>query len=158
MARNVSSTFLSSVNAADADEVFLVLLTIDHADLSSPIRVTSDSVDTVSNGNTFQTFPFQIRLPTDDDDSRGALASVTIDAVDRRVVEAARTISGVPKVTIEVVLASDPDTIEISWPDFNLANHRADSDTISGELVLELLDQEPFPSGRFDPVGFPGLF
>lgn len=158
MARNVSAAFIEAVNATNTTEVFLGLVTIDHPDLDVPIRVTTDSVKTLSEGQEYLPFPFTLRLPTDEDDARGALAQIQIDAVDRRIVTAARQISGVPKVDISIVLASNPDAVEVSWPTFNLSNFRAQADTITGDLVFELLEQEPFPGDRFDPTLFPGLF
>lgn len=158
MSRALSSTFVEAVNAAETDEAFLVLVTIDDADLSDPIRVTSDAVQTVSGGDTYQPFPFEVELPDDTDDMGGALARLRMDAVDRRVVEAVRRVSGVPEVTLEVVLASDPDTVEISWPVFSLSNARYGDQAIEADLTLEVLDQEPFPGPAFNPALFPGLY
>jgi len=158
MSRALSSTFVEAVNSTETGEVFLILVTISHPDLANTIRITSDSVDTVSNGNTFVSFPFRASLPDDSEEASGALAKLTIDAVDRRVVEAVRKISGVPDVEIDIVLASDPDQLEASWPTFKMSNARYDKMTIEGDLVLELLDQEPFPADSFDPARFPGMF
>lgn len=159
---SLSSTFVEAVNAAETDEAFLVLVTIDDADLSDPIRVTSDSVKTEKSssegGDVYQPFPFEVELPDDTDDMGGALARLRMDAVDRRVVEAVRRVSGVPEVTLEVVLASDPDTVEVSWPTFSLSNARYGDQAIEADLTLEVLDQEPFPGPAFNPALFPGLY
>lgn len=106
----------------------------------------------------YQPFPFELELPDDTDDMSGALARLRVDAVDRRVVEAVRRIGGVPSVDVEIVLASDPDTVELSWPTFSLSNVRYDAMKIEGDLVLEVLDQEPFPADAFNPDLFPGAF
>jgi hypothetical protein len=158
MPQQLSSQFIEAVNASETDEAFLVLLTITHAELPEPIRVTSDSVETVSQGNTFVPFPFKIALPEVDSDSSGILASIEIDGVDPRIVKALRKIQSYPMFKVEVVLASSPDTIEVTWPQFKLSNAKYDAQSVTGDLVLELLDQVPFPSGKFDPARFPGLF
>lgn len=162
MSRSLSSTFVQAVNAAETDEVFLVLLTVNHEDLAAPLKVTSDSVETTKSssagGDTYDPFPFEIELPLDDEDLSGALARLRIDAVDRSFVEAVRRIGGVPKVDVEIVLASDPDTVEATWPTFALSNGRYDATTIEGDLVLEVFAQEPFPGDKMDPGLFPGLF
>lgn len=162
MARTLSTKFVEAVNAAETDEAFIALVTISHDDLDTPIKVTSDSVKTEQSssagGDTFEPFPFELDLPDDTDDMSGALARLRIDAVDRRVVEAVRKIGGVPSVDVEIVLASDPDTVELSWPTFSLSNVRYDAMKIEGDLVLEVLDQEPFPTDSFNPQLFPGAF
>ena len=157
MSRAVSVTLKSAVNAPETGEAFLVLVTIDHADLAAAIRVTSDGVDTVSNGNTFVAFPFEISLP----DSRveGApRAKLTIDNVDRQIVQAVRDISTAADVTVDVVLASDPDTVEASFPDFKLRDVTFDALTVTGELTVEHFAGEPYPAAIFSPANFPGLF
>jgi len=159
MSRALSSTFVEAINSTETDEVFLILVTISHPDLVDPIRVTSDSVKTtLSDGTEYIPFPFRASLPDDSEEASGALAKLTIDAVDRRVVEAVRKISGIPDVELSIVLASDPDTTEAAWPTFKMSNARYDKMTIEGDLVLELLDQEPFPADSFDPARFPGMF
>lgn len=158
MSRNVSAEFVEAVNAAETDEAFLVLLKLDGKELDDPIRLTSDSVDTSSRGNTYVHFPFKVELPKDNDDTGGTLARLKVDAVDRRVVNAARRVRGQPEVELEVVLASDPESVEISWPVFKLANARYGDTAIEGDLTLEVLDQEPFPSQNMNPGLFPGLF
>jgi hypothetical protein len=155
---SLSSTFVNAINAPRTDEAFLVLLTIDHPDLASPLRLTTDGVDTTSNGNTFVPFPFDIALPRQDDETSGALARLTIDNADRRVTEALRSVNSAPQVDLEVVLASDPDTVEATWPTFQLTNARVTLETVEGDLVLEIYDQTAFPSARMDPENFPGIF
>ena len=61
--RTLSSAAQAAVFAAQTGEAFLVLLELNHADLATPIRVTSDAVATVSNGDTYTPFPFFISLP-----------------------------------------------------------------------------------------------
>lgn len=157
MSRSVSLTLRQAANAPETGEVFLVLLTIDHPDLPVPLRVSSDGVDTLSRGETFVACPFGLTLP-DDGDERPPKARLTIDNVDRAIVKAVRGITTAPRVLIEVVLASDPDLVEASFPDFELQEARFDALTVEGELGLESFFREPYPAQRFTPAGFPGLF
>lgn len=157
MSRSTSSTFRQAIYAQQTDEAFLVLLTLDHDDLGSPIRVTSDAVDTISNSNTFSHCPFQISLP-DDTDEHVTEARLTIDNIDRSVVEALRSISSPPEVTIQLVLASDPDTIEAEFADFLLKDADYDDLVVTGRLSLDHLMNEPIPGDVMDPSRTPGLF
>ena len=57
MSRSVSNTFKSTAFGSQTDEAYLVLIKIDHDDMENPIRVTSNGVITVSNGETFHPYP-----------------------------------------------------------------------------------------------------
>lgn len=157
MSRNVSLTTRQALYDQETGESFLLLVTINHDDLPQPIRVSSDEVDTVSRGNTFQKCAFEITLP-DDVEERAPRARVRIGNVDRQIVKTIREIQTAPTITIEVVPGSDPDTVEAAFPDFILSDVSYDALVIEGEMSLDELLSEPFPSGRFDPARFPGLF
>ncbi len=59
---------------------------------------------------------------------------------------------------MEVVMASDPDTVESVISGFKLTNIKADALTVEGELTITPFENEPFPSGSFTPGDFPGIF
>jgi hypothetical protein len=59
---------------------------------------------------------------------------------------------------MKVVMFSHPDTVEVTFPNFRLDSITYDSMVISGDLSIDLMDKEPFPSGTFTPAYFPGLF
>lgn len=157
MSRNISATGKQALFSQETSEVFLILITIDHADLAQPIRVTSDSVDTVSRGNTFVAFPFELDLPTDTFDAPPR-ARLTIDNIDRQIVQAVRDISSPAEVLMEIILASAPDNVEVSFPDFKLSNVNYDALTVSGDLIVEDFSAEPYPARVFGPADFPGIF
>ena len=153
----ISEDFRRAAYAENTDEVFIVLLTIEHDDLVAPIRVSSDAVDTPSRNQTFTAYPFEVTLP---DAREGALprAFLRIDNVDRQIVEAIRAISEAVTVTIEIVLASDPDFVEVCYPGFRLRKVAWDAFVIEGELTLRHKADEPYPANRFTPSAYPGLF
>lgn len=157
MSRDTSTTFRNAVMAQETGEVPLLLLTLDHADLSVPIRVVNNSKDIVSGGETFIAFPMEITL-ADDPEERMPQASISIDNVDRSIVTAVRTITSAPTITIELILASDPDTIEASYDNFTMKSISYDSLTVTGTLTIEDFTLEPFPGGSMLPGNFAGLF
>jgi hypothetical protein len=157
MSRTVTQAFKQAVFAEETEEAFLILLTIDHTDLSAPIRVVDNMQDITSRGDLFVGFPFEIALPSDTDDGPPR-ARLRIDNVDQSIVQALRSISSAPSVHMELVRASDPDTVEADFPDFELKVGRYDVLTVEGELGQESYLAEPYPAGRFDPARFPGLF
>lgn len=157
MSRTVSSLTRQALYAAETGEAFLILLTLNHASLSTPIRVTSDSVETTSRGNVFAAFPFELVLP-DDQDKVSPRARLVIDNIDRQIVQAVRTLSSAPTVLIEIVRAESADTVEAQFVDFKLTNVSYDSHRVEGVLTIEDFTAEPFPAATFSPSLFPSLF
>jgi len=157
MSRTLTLATRQAVNAAETEEVFLVLLTITVAGSAQPIRVVNDHANLVSRGQTFAGFPFEIELPGETEDSVPTVR-LRIDAVDRSVIAAIRAASGDVDASIEVVRAAAPDTVEAG--PFRLRLTRCDYDAlvIEGELASEDVLNEPFPAGQYIPADYPGLF
>jgi len=153
----LSSQMIQDMASQETGEAVLVLLTIEHADLVTPIRVTSDGVQTISNGNTFEPCPFRIVLPAEVENEPFEM-QLEIDNVDRRVIDTLRTLKSSPTVRVQVVRASTPDTIEYEAFGFELKGADADMYTVRGRLVRQDLISEPYPAGRFTPYLFPGLY
>ena len=157
MSRTLSSAVLQSLYAQETDEVYLVLITISHEELADDIRVSSDMVDTVSRGDTYVAYPFEIALPSDEEGAPPR-TQVVIDNVSKEIADNLRAITSPASFTIEVVRGADPDTVEISWDNFQLRNIKGDVFQISGELNIEDVTQEPFPADTFTPAKYRGLF
>ncbi|HOS41941.1 MAG TPA: DUF1833 family protein [Spirochaetota bacterium] len=157
MARNTSATFQRAVFAQETDEVFIILLEISHADLAEPIRVCNNSKDIVSNGKTYTAFPFLTATASEHDDQLSTVP-LMIDNVGREVVEAIRTITSAPDVTMSVVLASDPDTVEAGPWSYKLRDVRYNAQIVEGQLGHEDILNESYPEGQYDPAGYPALF
>lgn len=157
MSRNLSLSAINAINSEETDEVFLILLTISHASLATPIRVTSDNVDTVSRGNLFVAYPFELSLP-EDSETLSARASLKIDNVDRSIIASIRNMNNSPDILMEIIRAASPDIVEASFPDFKMTNISYDVLTVSGDLTIEDFTAEPYPADRFAPAYFPSLF
>jgi hypothetical protein len=157
MSRCLSGATRQSLHAAETGDAFLILLTLSHGDLAEPIRVTSDAVTTISRGDRFAPFPFEIILP-DDLDNRAGGARLAIDNIDRQIVRAVRNLSSAPSVLIEIIRAAAPDVVEAQFIDFKLTHVSYDAARVEGDLTIEDFTAEPFPSAIFSPGLFPGLF
>lgn len=153
----LSDTMRGAMFAEETGDGLLALLTISHVDLAAPIRVVHNQVDITSRGDTFTAFPFELVLPTNSPDSPPR-ARLTIDNVSREIGQAIRTVSSAPTVLIEVVRISDNDAVELSFPALKLKNVRFDVAKVTGDLVSEDLQLEPYPAYAFSPAHFPGLF
>ena len=157
MSRSVSSAFLQAALAQETGEVYVVLVEIDHADLVTPIRAARSNANVLHNGNTYHGMWFETDLP---DDLEEQLPEITlvIQNVDRAVVEAVRTVSSAPTVTVKVVLASDPDTVEAGPWVMTLRQAAYNALTVSGSVLGPDILTEPYPGDAMTPANFPGLF
>lgn len=156
MPNPLSSTATESAFAENTDKVWLTLVTIDHDDLATPIRVVDNTEDVVSRGETFVAFAFEVALPGESETEIGE-ARLRVDNVDRQIVNAIRSIAGPPDVTIEVILADDPDTVEIALPPMKMRGVTYDKNTVEGSLRFEDITSEPIAE-TITPERFPGLF
>jgi len=166
MSRDTSVTFRQAAYGQETDEVFLVLIKINHEDFVGlslePLRFTSNGVDTTSTvdggSETYSSYPFRIILPSNVEVGI-THGSIVIDNIDRSIVSAIRQISSEPcEVSIWVVLASSPNTIEAEFTGFRFANVDYNKLIVSGEITIENFLSEPFPGDTFLPSTFPGLF
>lgn len=153
----ITATTRGEMFASEADEGLLVLLTINHVDLSVPIRVVANQENIVSRTEDFIAFPFDIVLPTMAEGSPPR-AQLTIDNVSLEIAQAIRQVSSAPTVLIEVVRTDNFDSVELSFPELKLQNVRWDAGQVSGDLTSEDLQLEPYPADAFVPSNFPGLF
>ena len=164
----ISENFRRAAFSQETDVAVIVLLTLSTEDLPDNIRVCNVPVEKfsdlgeniyglVSNGQRFLFLPFDIELPQDD--KTGAVsAKLTIDNVNRQIVQYARETKKPINVTVQVVLSNDLDYVEFESSDFKLTNVSYNGFSVSGDLSIDYLGLEPFPCGRFTPSGFPGLF
>lgn len=164
--RGLSAAAKQAMFAPQTGEAFIVLLTFSHPSLTDDIRVASDNLTdlpvaggkgVISNGLEYVYCPFAFQLPQEDNTGL-ASASLTVDNIDRRITQAVRQANSAIDVKIQIILASSPDLVEISLDDFQLRRCSYNALTITGDLTLEYFDQEPFPSKRFTPADFPGMF
>lgn len=158
MPRVLSSAALQAAYAQQTADGFLILIHISHPALSSDIYVTSDIVPTVSQGITYAPFPFDVTLP-DDDPDKPPTASLTIDAIDRSIIAAIRSMGVTPAtLTIDIVTMSTPDVVEMTSGAMTLRNVTYDALTVTGQMSYEEILQEPFPGDDVSPLTLPGVY
>lgn len=156
MSRTFSTNFSEAITAQATSEVPLVLLTLDHETFTSPVRVVNNTVAISSNGNVFQPYPFEVEFPSETD--RIQEARVRIDNVNRLVIEKVRTIQSPAEATFQIVLASDPDTIEQEYGPLQVLNADISLQTVTFSIGAEPVAYEQFPPARYTPQVAPGLF
>lgn len=155
--RQLSPVLLRAMFAESTTEVVLALLTISHPNLVDPIRVVNNTEAIISQGYTWAAFPFEITLPNEADDELPVM-TLKIDNTDRQIVTVVRNLVGAPDITLDLIVASQPDIVEATFTGFKLKNVNYDNLTVEGELRLEEVLSEPYPKDCFTPALFPGAF
>ena len=158
--RRVSPVALRAMLAQETEEVFLGALTITHPSFAAPYRLVCDQMPLNRASGTFEPFAFQITLPSEQDDQVPQV-TLTIDNVDNQILASIRNLppGARPQVMLEVVLASQPDTVECGPYEYALLSVDYDVSQISGTLGYEddLLNTS-IPGDTYTPTNSPGLF
>lgn len=158
--RTLSTAALASIHAQETDEVWLVLLRLKHANIlpAGVLRCVNNTVDITggSDNQLYTAYPFHLDLPGEDPE-QPSVARLRIDNVDRRIVQEVRGLPTPPTVDLEVILASQPTTVEISFSDLTLRAIDFDAFEVTGTLTQEEIFSEPV-SLEMTPSRFPSLF
>lgn len=118
-------------------EAFLILLTISHAHLEVPIRLTSDAVNTTSRGNSFIALPFEPVSP-DDQESKTPNASLIINDIDGQVFQAVRNLTSSPNILIEFVRVTAPEVVKLQFVgSITSVNTFTDSQAVQLDLAIK---------------------
>jgi hypothetical protein len=157
MPRILTPTAAQAILARETAEVFLVCLTISGPGLDT-LRAVNNTQPIVRSMGTYHPYPFEAVLP-EDTDSASPQVQLRIDNVDRQVTRALREYAGVPKCTLEVILASDPDTVEVGPFEFSILSADYDAVMISVQLGYEedFLNQA-VPAQTYTPTNSAGMF
>ncbi len=151
---------LRAVLAQETEEVFLMCLTIQHPSFTAPYRLVTDMKPLVRAAGTFEPFAFTLTLPTQDDDSQ-AQVQMTIDNVDNRILQSVRNLPAGyrPDLTVEVVTASEPDSLVAGPLDFKMLSISYDESSINATIGFEddILNTA-IPGDNYTPTNSPGLF
>lgn len=166
--QSMSPAALRAVFSPESSDTLIVLITLSGGNITSPIYLADNytkrlyandeevAYGLTSRGIDYYFLPFSMSLPTEED--AAPRAQLTINDVNGRVLPHVRRLQTAPTVKIELVLASNPDYVEVDFGEFLLANISYSGPSITGELTLESFEMEPFPCDTFTPSYFPGLF
>lgn len=170
--RIIAQRHLTDLDRPDSPNALLWLLTIDHPNLSEPIRVVSDYFEYLIGGALYLAMPFEVQPLTDNDQQ--TFAQLRMQNIDRRIGQALdRDLAGIRAVvTATAHMSSDFDlSVEPRVPlniddlpaiyhfeQFELADVQVNAVDITGKISLVDVTQEPWPFTRATADRFPGLF
>lgn len=167
MSRIVSTGFRENVESIAAEDLPVFLVTISHATLEQPIRVNSDIVDYVYNGDTYYGSAVAFSLLTDDESP--PQAKISIHNVDPRIGEAVLAISSAPRMDFDLVMKSDftdddprtaigTPTVELSVRHLFLRNVSCNALMLTADIGSYDITSEPWPKLRSTAEFVPDLF
>ncbi|WP_263418666.1 DUF1833 domain-containing protein [Terriglobus albidus] len=160
MSRNLSPRALQSMLAEETEEVYLMCETLSHSSFEDDYRLVMNNECIQRAAGEFQPFAFQLNLPAEQDDSAPQVQQ-TIDAVDTEILNAIRTLPAGERVNakVEIVLASQPDTVEVGPIDFKILQADADASQVTATLGFDddFLNAS-FPAVQYTPSNSPGIF
>jgi len=158
MSRSLSLAAFISAYAQETNEPWIALLTIDHTELDEPMRFALNGEDITSRGEVFKASWFDVILP-DDTADRPSQAQITFPNVAREMTALLELSLTPPTMVIELILASYPDDVEISWPALTLqTGTKYNSQSVTGSLTGKRMLRETYPKGVVSPAYFPGAF
>lgn len=161
-----------SLMAQETTEREICLLTITHPDFDRTLYLSTDPTEylfdeettgtpvygTKSRGRDYVYLPMSPTLPSSDSETPPT-GTFSISNVSREIAPYLLVVNDeYPKITVEVVMASDPDTVTQIWPEFDLATASMNADTVDVQIGLNSANTEPVPWLRFVPAYFPNLF
>lgn len=155
MPRNLTPTQARAILAQETAEVFLPCLKIEAGDT---FRIVNNTDAIMRADGEYQPYPFRPQFP-DDDDEQGSGVTITVDNVERDVSRMLRDYQGVPKATLELITADEPDSPVLGPCEFSILG--ADVDVM--QVSLSLGHEEDFlnqrvPAQTYNPSNSQGLF
>lgn len=152
----MSTAAKAALFAQETDEALIVLITLNQPSWAQPLRLAQWDQDVTSRGNVYLGARVEVVLPEMGRDGVGpgklALRVVTAD-----LIALIRTINGPIEVTLEIVRAADPDTVELPAQVLEVAEIPWTMNEIEMPLVFADLATQRYPADIMGPAIFPGL-
>lgn len=156
MSRNVSANLRGQFYDEESTDPFLTLFTLTHSSFGT-IRLVNNSTDIVSNGNTFTAFPVRLKLPNDDNNTIRKV-EIEFDNVSREIIDELRSVQDPIGVSLQLVLASAPSTIEIEYDELQLRAIEYTTENIKGQVLSDDFLNTTLGVEKYAPGNFPGIF
>ncbi|MHC2016303.1 hypothetical protein [Methylobacterium sp. CM6247] len=169
MGRVVSLNARLAANAGNTDQIPVLLVTIRHPSLASPVYLSSDPTARISveplvygtkhAGNDYLFVLVGAVLPDDQRDSPPK-TTLTFENVDKDMAAVLRGVTPgtYASVDLEVVLARSPEVTEASFTKLRGVRGSYDAAQVSLDISREPFTSEPMPDGRMTSSRFPSLF
>lgn len=158
MSNTLSLAMLIAAYAQETGEAVLALLTFTHPEWPTSYYFAINGENIVSRVRVYNACSADVLIP-DDTTDRPPQANITFPNVDRQMTALLEASITPPTVLIEIILASDPDNVEIEFPDLQVqSGAKYNVQNVTGALCGWRTSREGFPKGIISPTYFPGAF
>lgn len=156
---SLSADFIEAATAQSTDEILLHFLDFYHPDIGTTLRFVNNREDVTRGGNTYTGYNFEVELPEDMPNTM-PYCTLTIDNIDRAMVNQIRTLSGLKQIEVTVNEAryATPDTTERGPYEFLLYDVDYNRIEIKGRMSFEDFMNDKFPKDRKTAQNQPGLY
>ena len=156
MGNNLSAQLIAQLFSQESNDPLLALVTLSHPSFSD-IRLVNNQEEIVSNSLVFTAFPMRITFPKDDGESVRELG-IEFDNVGLDLLDEIRTVTTPINVRIEMVLASIPDDVQMSFEELKIQNIVYTKTKISARLFMDSFLNTEISSEKYTPTQYPGIF
>lgn len=155
MPNQISDELRAQLFGQESDDPFLTLVTFSNEAFTA--RLVNNSKDITSRGNTFFAFPMKITLPVDDGETARNF-NIDMDNASLEMIKNIRSITTPISVTIEMILASMPDVVQMAFDGLAVASISYNATKMTAKIVMDNFMTTEMTSERYTPNNFPGLF
>jgi hypothetical protein len=153
----LSPELLTQLYGQESDDPFLMLVTLSHPNFVSTQYLVNNTANIVSNLITYTAFPMKITLPVDDGETIRQV-KIDFDNVGRDLIYEIRSITTPISAKIDMILASNPDQVQVTLDGLSIRNISYDKSKISAALVLDDFLNTSMTSEQYSPSAYPGIF
>lgn len=157
MSNDLSTELISEMYGQVSGNPFLSLFTLSHPDFAEDIRLVNNAEDIVSRGMTFSSFPVNMTLPPDNNETSREV-QILFDNVSLELIDEFRSVTTPIEMKLEMVLAGDPDVVQYSLEELKLKAIQYNKQNITATLVMDDFLSVGVTSERYTPSTFPGIF
>lgn len=156
----LTASGIAAANASASSQPWLLLMEISHEDMTT-LRFVADTEDVISDGQSYTAMELESNMPDEKADELPQVRA-RISNIDQTLIAELREITPQTKaraeVLVKVVLASDPDNVQVGPFNFELITFSADAGSIEMTLGFENLLRAKYPGHTFNPAQWPNLF
>lgn len=155
MSNEISNELRAQIFKQESEDPFLTLVTISSG--SFVYRLVNNTEDISSRSNLYRAFPMKVTLPVDDGESVKDF-NLVLDNASLTLIGALRSITSPIQCKIEMILASMPDTVQLSYEDLLIRAINYNGRSITAKVSLDNFLTVAMTSEKYTPSNYPGLF
>ena len=155
MSNELSNELKAQIFKQESEDPLLTLVTLEGP--TTTYRLVNNTVDIISRGQTYRAFPMKIRMPVDDGENVRDF-QIEFDNASLLLIASLRSVTTPIPCTVELVLASLPDVVQMSVEDLSLRGIQYDKKSVKAKIVLDNFLAVAMTCERYTPLAYPGMF